>query len=138
MLLFLYVRAYRAGFTIVVNIFYGACSVCSSSPYVLFGIGDLSLDDMAHVQLSVVPEEMQPSSVALTLSLAADTAQLADESGDGVASTAATALVEIIGQVRVHCSHLLDCLSVSAFACCGFANRRALLRLQKLCMYSIR
>lgn len=42
---------------------------------------------------------MQNSSVALTLELAADTANLADESGGGVASTAATALVEIIGQV---------------------------------------
>lgn len=47
---------------------------------------------------------MQNSSVALTLELAADTARLADETGSGVASTAATALVEIIGQVILYLS----------------------------------
>lgn len=52
-----------------------------------------------YVQLSVVPQEMQNSSVALALELAAETARLADESGSGVASTAAAALVETIGQV---------------------------------------
>lgn len=45
---------------------------------------------------------MQASSLALTLELAANTAQLADGSGDGVASTAAVALVETVGQVRCH------------------------------------
>lgn len=57
-------------------------------------------ENTARIQLSVVPEEMRSSSAALTLSLAADTAQLADESGGGVASAAAKALVETIGQVR--------------------------------------
>lgn len=51
-------------------------------------------------QLSVVPEEMVTSSVDLVLELAGDTARLADESGDGVSDTAASAMVEIIGQVR--------------------------------------
>ncbi|CAM9106632.1 unnamed protein product, partial [Laminaria digitata] len=57
-------------------------------------------------KLSVVPQEMQNSSVALTLELASDTARLADESGSGVASTAATALVEIIGQLTLASANL--------------------------------
>lgn len=55
---------------------------------------------LLNVQLSVVPEEMQGSSVTLTLALAVDTAMLADESGEGVSSTAATSLVQIVGQVK--------------------------------------
>lgn len=66
---------------------------------VIIGRWSASPDRAGYVQLSVVPQEMQNSSVALTLELAADTARLADEGGTGVASTAATALVEVIGQV---------------------------------------
>lgn len=51
-------------------------------------------------QLSVVPEEMAASSVDLVLLLAGDTARLADESGEGVTDTAASAMIEVVGQVR--------------------------------------
>lgn len=51
-------------------------------------------------QLSVVPEEMAASSVDLVLLLAGDTARLAEESGEGVANTAASAMIQIVGQVR--------------------------------------
>lgn len=50
-------------------------------------------------QLSIVPEEMKNSSVDLVLNLAIETASLADESGDGVADTTSTAMIQIIGQV---------------------------------------
>lgn len=43
---------------------------------------------------------MSTSSVDLVLELAADTARLASESGEGVSATAASAMIEIVGQVR--------------------------------------
>lgn len=43
---------------------------------------------------------MSTDSVDLVLELAADTARLADQSGGGITETAASAMVEIIGQVR--------------------------------------
>lgn len=43
---------------------------------------------------------MSTDSVDLVLELAADTARLADQSGDGISETAASAMIEIIGQVR--------------------------------------
>ncbi|CAM9866972.1 unnamed protein product, partial [Ectocarpus fasciculatus] len=57
-------------------------------------------------KLSVVPQEMKASSVTLVLDLATETTHLADESGEGVASTAAFAVVEIIGQVTLASSFL--------------------------------
>lgn len=42
---------------------------------------------------------MSTSSVELVMELAADTARSADESGDGVSATAASAMIEIVGQV---------------------------------------
>lgn len=60
----------------------------------------LSSPSILHAQLSVVPQEMKVSSVTLVLDLATETTHMADESGEGVASTAAFAVVEIIGQVR--------------------------------------
>ncbi|CBJ25633.1 conserved unknown protein [Ectocarpus siliculosus] len=57
-------------------------------------------------KLSVVPQEMKASSVTLVLDLATETTHMADESGQGVASTAAFAVVEIIGQVTLASSFL--------------------------------
>lgn len=48
-----------------------------------------------------MPEEMSTSSVGLVLGLAADTIRLADESGDGVSAAAASAMIEIVGQVSL-------------------------------------
>ncbi|CAM9463784.1 unnamed protein product, partial [Ectocarpus sp. 12 AP-2014] len=57
-------------------------------------------------KLSVVPQEMKASSVTLVLDLATETTHMADESGEGVASTAAFAVVEVIGQVTLASSFL--------------------------------
>ncbi|CAM9248264.1 unnamed protein product, partial [Hapterophycus canaliculatus] len=59
-------------------------------------------------KLSMVPEEMKTSSVDLVLELTVDTAILADESGDGVADTTASAMIQIVGQVTLASSHLGD------------------------------
>lgn len=45
---------------------------------------------------------MSTSSVDLVLELAADTARAADQSGDGMSGAAASAMIEIIGQVRTY------------------------------------
>ncbi|CAM9866176.1 unnamed protein product, partial [Pylaiella littoralis] len=57
-------------------------------------------------KLSVVPEEMAASSVDLVQQLAEDTTRLADESGDGVSDTAASAMIEIVGQITLSSSYL--------------------------------
>ncbi|CAB1097917.1 unnamed protein product [Ectocarpus sp. CCAP 1310/34] len=57
-------------------------------------------------KLSVIPQEMKASSATLVLDLATETTHMADESGEGVASTAAFAVVEIIGQVTLASSFL--------------------------------
>ena len=70
---------------------------------------------------------MQNSSVALTLELAAATARSADESGSGVASTAETALVEVIGQVifRGHFrGDRFPCASSFVYASVRFPKQR--------------
>lgn len=43
---------------------------------------------------------MSIDSVDLVRILAADTARIADQSGEGLSETAASAMIEIIGQVR--------------------------------------
>lgn len=43
---------------------------------------------------------MSTDSVGLVLELVTDTARLANQSGDGLSETAASAMIEIIGQVR--------------------------------------
>lgn len=51
-------------------------------------------------QLMTVPEEITSYSNALSLELATETAQLFEESGDGVTDNAAVAIVDIVGQVK--------------------------------------
>lgn len=53
--------------------------------------------------------------MTLVLDLATETTHLADESGEGVASTAAFAVVEIIGQVRGVCWTIMKFASLRPF-----------------------
>ncbi|CAM9347803.1 unnamed protein product, partial [Scytosiphon promiscuus] len=57
-------------------------------------------------KLSIVPAELKTSSLDLVLSLTVDTANLADEGGEGVADTTSSAMVQIIGQITLASSHL--------------------------------
>lgn len=69
-----------------------------------------SLRNLCLRQVMAVPEEITTSSNALSLEVAADTAQLSKESGDGVADNAAIAFVDILGQVNTHRArgHMFD------------------------------
>lgn len=57
---------------------------------------------LEYLQLTAVPEEMTTASNALSVRLATKTARLAKDSGQDVTGKAASAFVDVVGQVSGH------------------------------------